>query len=274
MRIIRVFPRRTSFTPDDALAFVGDPKSIFPDADEVHVSVAFTWDICGGKRLQAEWAKHYSVVRLGGPAFGGKPDRFIPGMYVKHGVTFTSFGCNNACPWCLVPKNEGKLIEINNFSLGWIIQDNNLLQCSRSHIESVLFMLKQQKYAAVFSGGLQASLVNDWFAKQLRSMRIESVFLAADTLGALKPLKKALTKLSFLDRRKLRVYCMIGKEETIEQARRRLEAIWQLGGMPFAQLYQPPEQYIDYSHEWKALVREWSRPAAMFSNHVEEVERQ
>ena len=35
MKIARVFPRRTSATPDDDLAFVGDPPPSPPDVDEV-----------------------------------------------------------------------------------------------------------------------------------------------------------------------------------------------------------------------------------------------
>jgi len=101
-------------------------------------------------------------------------------------------------------------------------------------------------------------------------MRVDSVFLAADTMGALKPLAHALDLLSFLGRRKLRVYTMIGLNETIQQATERLEAVWKLGGLPFAQLYQPVDRYINYGREWRDLHRAWSRPAAMFAIHAEQ----
>ena len=51
MRIVRVFPRRTSATPTDDLAFVGDPPLFLPEADEVHVSCTFTWDRAEARRL-------------------------------------------------------------------------------------------------------------------------------------------------------------------------------------------------------------------------------
>ena len=51
--------------------------------------------------------------------------------------------------------------------------------------------------------------------------------------------------------------------ETLAQAEARLRQVWGLRAMPFAQLFQPPDEYIDYSHEWKSLARTWSRPAAM-----------
>ena len=68
MRIARVFPRRTSATPDDELAFVGDPPLFLPTADEVHVSCTFTWDRPQAQRLARAWANHGYTVRIGGPA--------------------------------------------------------------------------------------------------------------------------------------------------------------------------------------------------------------
>jgi hypothetical protein len=100
--IIRVFPRKTSLTPNDPLAYVGDPPLWRPEADEVHVSVTFTWDIEEGQRLKEAWAQYYPVVKIGGPAFASETNDFEVGKYVKPGVTFTSRGCNNHCPWCLV----------------------------------------------------------------------------------------------------------------------------------------------------------------------------
>jgi hypothetical protein len=265
--ILRVFPRHTSFTPIDEMAFVGDPPLWRPPADEVHVSVTFTWDREEGQRLLEAWGKYYPIVKIGGPAFYNNPDGFIPGLYVKPGITFTTRGCNNHCPWCLVPFGEGKLIEIKNFAPGWIIQDNNLLQASKQHISRVFDMLRVQNKAVTFSGGLQSDLVTDWFVDQLKTIYLYQLFLACDTVGALKPLEKAIKNLSFLDRHKLRVYVMIGKNETIEQARERLQSVWDVGGLPFAQLYQPANKWIDYPSEWRALARTWSRPAAIYALH-------
>lgn len=48
MKIARVFPRRTSMTPTDDLAFVDcqPPMLTLPEINEVYVSVAFTCDDC------------------------------------------------------------------------------------------------------------------------------------------------------------------------------------------------------------------------------------
>ena len=257
-------------TPADALAFVGDPPldAFRPEADEVHVSVTFTWDLDEGKRLAEAWGQFYPVVKLGGPALGSPCNGFVPGRYVKQGITFTTRGCNKHCPWCLVPEREGRLREIRNFVPGYIVQDNNLLQASRGHLRQVFAMLKAkaQERSIILSGGLDATLIDDWVADELRGIRIAQLFLAADTQGALRPLEKAVKKLRFLERRRLRCYVLLAfGGETLSDAEARLEAVWGIGCLPFAQLYQPPDRFIKYSPEWRALARKWSRPAVMFA---------
>lgn len=267
MKILRVFPRKTSMTPTDELAFVGDPPLFRPKADEVHISVTFTWDVEEGFRLNNAWAEYYPTVKIGGPAFPftDPSNEFIPGMYLTSGVTITSRGCPRKCPWCLVPFREGK-IKLLDIKSGWIIQDNNILATPKEHQRKVYAMLRKQKKRARFSGGIDARLVDDWVADQIRNLKINEIFLAADTKIGLKSLANAVEKLSFLNRRQLRCYVMIGYNgETIDEAEERLQTVWDIGCLPFSQLYQPLDEYINYPKEWRDLNRTWSRPAAIFA---------
>jgi hypothetical protein len=267
LKIIRVFPRRTSFTPIDDMAFIGNPTLDRYDADEVHVSCTFTWDKPEAEYLKEAWAQYYPVVRMGGPAYDDPCNSFIPGMYIKSGVTFTSRGCNNRCPWCLVPKREGQLRQIDDFAIGNIIQDNNFLQCNRQHRDKVYQMLRTQKRIE-FSGGLSAGLLTWEDTEELRSLNIYQLFFACDTKGAIVSLQNAGELLGGLDRRKLRCYVLLAfNGQTISEATEHLENVWQVGFMPHAQLYQPADHLIEYSKEWRQLARTWSRPAAMQSLH-------
>lgn len=260
--IIRVFPRKTSMTPTDDYAFVGDPPLWRPEAKEVHVSVAFTWDMWEGLRLSKAWGQYYPDVRIGGPAFASPVNGFVMGRYLKPGVTITSRGCNNNCPWCLVREREGKLREYD-FWAGSIIQDNNFFQCSGRHLDRVFTMLSGQ-HGIVFSGGLAAELLTAKNVDRLRGLRISQLFFACDTKEAIKTLRKAGEKLKDFPRDKLRCYVLLAyKGETIGQARERLALVWEAGFIPFSQLYQPPEKHIDYPLEWTKLNWFHSRPAAM-----------
>ena len=124
-RIIRVFPRRTNATPTDELVRVRTTPSLFDEADEVHISVAFTWDIKYAEWLANQW-KIVAPVKMGGPAFNERGGDFTPGMYMKKGYVITSRGCNNKCWFCSVPKREGGLRELP-ITDGWIVTDDNLL---------------------------------------------------------------------------------------------------------------------------------------------------
>lgn len=264
MKIIRVFPKRTHQTPTDNYAFIGDPPMIRPPADEVHVSVSFTWDIAEGLRLKRAWQQYYPVVKIGGLPFGDYNGEFTPGLYVKHGVTFTTRGCDRQCPWCLVPKFEGKFREIE-VKAGNIVEDNNLLMANRTHLYKVFEMLRKQPRATVLSGGLDSELITDWVADQIKTLRIDQIFLAADHKGALPSLEKAVKKLQ-LPRRKMRCFVLLGYGgERLEQALERLINVWNIGCLPFAQLYQPPDKYIKYPQSWRDLARTWSRPPAMLA---------
>lgn len=260
MNVIRVFPQKTSATPCDEHAFVGDPPLMRPDADEVHVSCTFTWDKPRAERLALAWGQFYPV-RLGGPAYNDRCNGFTPGLYVRQGIVFTSRGCNNHCPWCLVPQREGKLRELDA-QPGNIIQDNNLLQCSKAHISRVFDMLRTQ-HGIQFTGGLDARLITDEIADDLRGLRIKQLFLACDTEGSLNALAVAAQRLQ-MPRNRVRCYVLIGYNgETMDTAEGRLRAVYEVGCLPFAQLYQPPDKRVTYSVEWRHLARTWSRPAAM-----------
>ena len=262
-QIIRVFPGRTQMTPKDDYAFVGDPPMIRPEKGEVHISVTFTWDIQRAWYLKDAWSQYYPDVKIGGPALDSPVNGFVPGKYVKSGVTFTSRGCDKSCPWCFVPGREGELREIDFYS-GHIVQDNNLLQCSKEHLNRVFTMLSGQKQIQL-SGGLDATLVTGEIADSLRNLSIHQMFLSCDTKESLMVLKKAVAKLSGFTRNQLRCYVLIGYQgETKSEAIARLQDVWAVGCMPFAQLYQPKaKNKMRYDSEWRDLARFWSRPAIM-----------
>ena len=266
-RIIRVFPRRTNATPTDAMAFVGDPPLWRPDADEVHVSCTFTWDMAEAERLARLWARYYPV-RLGGPAYDDAGGDFQPGMYLKPGYTITSRGCPNRCDYCLVPEREGR-IRLLPIQSGWDLLDNNLLACPRPHIEAVLDMMAGQSHPAKFTGGIYARDVTEWFAKRLAGMRMEVLYVAYDRPEDRASVERA-SRL-FYDafgwsagqgRRKLGCYVLVGfKDDTDEQAIERLEFVKALGVTPFAMFYGGPErERSDKAKAMKRRLRKWTRP--------------
>ena len=266
MVIARVFPRRTQATPDDPLSFVGvetPPLLTLPEIDEVHVSVAFTYDRSRAEKMAYQWEAVGVPVRLGGPAYDDPAGEFVPGLYLKRGYTITSRGCNNKCWFCMASKREGQLRELE-IKDGWDILDNNLLQCSEAHIRSVFEMLHRQSHRPKFTGGLEAKELKPWHCELLREARPERMYFAYDTPDDYEPLVMAgrmlietgITPQSHV----MACYNLIGyKGDTFEKANTRLNQTIKAGFMPYAMLYRDEKGKVD--REWAKFQREWLRPA-------------
>lgn len=261
--IARVFPRRTTATPTDKYAFIGAPPIDTPeDITEVHISVAFTYDIPKVENLIRLWQR-IAPVRIGGPAYGDPSGDFVPGMYIREGYTITSRGCPNHCWFCEVWKREPSLKELP-IKDGYIIQDDNILACSEKHIRAVFEMLKRQKHRAEFRS-IEAKLIQDWHVELFKEIKTHEIFFAYDTEEDREPLVRAARMLTpFFNRTKLFCYVLIGYPgDTIENATERLTFVKSLGVCPFAMLYRDQSGKVE--HVWKPFQREWCRPAAIYA---------
>lgn len=279
MRLIRVFPRKTKATPNDELAYFG-PPDFFAEADEVHVSVTFTYDKPTAEQLAEQW-RHIAPVKIGGVAYGDRGDEFIPGKYIKPGYTFTSRGCPRKCWFCSVPKRDPvtRLLPITD---GWNILDDNLLACPRSHVEEVFAMLRRQDRRIEFTGGLEALSLEDYQVDLLASLKPRpTMFWAYDPGDKFETLEYAARRLLAAGFTKashrMRCYVLIGyPKDTFALANARLEQMLSIGFTPMAMLWKPEtpsqEKYRP-DESWRGFQRRWARPAIIHTrDHKREYE--
>lgn len=269
MRIARVFVSKTNMSPRDDNAYFGMPGLYTPKYDQVHISVTFTWDLPKVEILKQEWSR-YGQVKVGGPALEDAGDEFVAGQYLKEGVTITSRGCpydSSRCPFCFVPKREGQIRELPIVP-GNIVQDNNLLACSKTHRDKVFAMLRMQKRID-FAGGLEAGRVTDSVIEQLRSLKIHQIWLSYDRAERKADLVRVVEKLKrYFPRDKIRCYVLIGYQgDTLTEAEGRLKEAWDIGTLPFAMRYRTSAgqwegTYLFNERQWNLLTRKWTRPAA------------
>ncbi|MFC5359561.1 hypothetical protein [Azospirillum himalayense] len=276
MRLIRVFPNRTKATPADELAYFG-PPDFFAEADEVHISVTFTWDIPAAERLAEQW-RHVASVKVGGPAYekSGQvyPLDFAPGRYIKPGYTFTSRGCPRRCWFCSVWKRYPTSTPIPNFADGWNILDDNLLACARPHVEAVFEMLRRQGRRVEFTGGLEALSLQDYQVDLLASLKprpnCSFAYDPQDDFETLASAAERLLAAGFTARsHRLRCYVLIGyPKDTFADAEARLNRIMSVGYTPMAMLWRP-ENPSQERHapgpDWRRFQRQWARPAIIHS---------
>jgi hypothetical protein len=266
-RIIRVFPRKTKATPCDTLAYFTPPDRN-AEADEVHVSVTFTWDKPAAERLAEQW-RCVGPVKIGGVAYGDRGEDFVPGRYIRPGYIFTSRGCPRRCWFCSVWKRDPtpRLLPIVD---GWNILDDNLLACPRDHVEAVFAMLRRQQRRVEFTGGLEALSLEDYQVELLASLRPRpAMFWAYDPGDAFETLRSAASRL--LDAgftrasHLLRCYVLIGfPKDTFTAAEQRLQQMLEIGFTPMAMLWRPEnpsQQKWAPGEGWRAFQRRWARPA-------------
>ena len=246
--------------------------------DTVLISVVFSWQLEQAYQ-RAVWHRALGLkVRAGGPAVKYRPS-FLQDVASIDGstnalfrhnpnATFTSRGCVRSCPFCIVPKIEGELIELDDWPVRPIVCDNNFLACSRSHFDNVIDKLKPL-CDIDFNQGLDARLLTLHQAERLRELDLSLARLAWDHIVMERQFLAAfelLRKVGFSSR-KIRVYVLIGHKDTPEDALYRLRAIKDLGAWPFPMRYQPLDCIKRNDHigeHWterqlKDYMRYWSR---------------
>ncbi|MBT8453910.1 MAG: hypothetical protein KJO40_18255 [Deltaproteobacteria bacterium] len=274
-RIARVFPRRTRATPDDELAFTDPPGLFPPPVDEVHISVAFTWDLPRAEWLADQWAS-VAPVKIGGPALGTRGEGFEPGMYVRPGYTITSRGCPNRCWFCSVWHRDGDIRELA-IKPGYDILDDNLLACSEEHIRAVFAMLREQPcMKRQLTGGLEAARLKAWHVEELWRTKPRQMFFAYDTPDDLEPLQRAgrmMLDAGWTRRAKrLRCYVLVGfPKDTTEDATARLRQTLDAGFVPMAMLWRSAKG--DVAPDWKRFQRGWARPAIIGAQNQQRGQR-
>lgn len=263
MQIIRVFPRRTKATPTDEHTRIGFPGLFEEGADEIHISVTFTWDLSLAEKLAVAWSD-YGTVKMGGPAMGMPGGDFVPGRYLREGYVITSRGCPNHCWFCNVWRREGQEIRELPITEGWNVLDDNLLACPDDHIKAVFAMLAKQNHPIEFTGGLEAAKLKPWHVEELRRLHPKQLFFAYDTPDDLEPLIDAgrmLTLAGFTTAsHALRAYVLCGyRGDNLEEANHRMSQVMSAGFMPMAMLYRDAKGRVNPG--WAAFQRLWARPA-------------
>lgn len=262
-RIIRVFPRRTAATPTDELAYCGLPD-FWAEADEVRLSVAFSWDLPLAERLAAEW-RRIAPVEIGGPALGDMDGAFVPGRFLRPGYVITSRGCPNRCSYCSVWRHVPAVRELP-ITEGWIVQDDNLLACSRRHVQAVFRMLGRQRPRVEFRGGLDSTRLENWHVDCLARLTPEpAVWFSYDEPSAVEPLRRAVGMLRqagfHFPGHRVRCYVLVGwRNDSFDDAERRLNRCLALGVTPMAMLWRGEHESRQPSAEWRRFAREWIRP--------------
>lgn len=181
-----------------------------------------------------------------------KPDYSIYPNF-KHALGFCTRGCIRECPWCIVPRKEGKISfdtaisAICDGKKSVVLMDNNFLAHSFHYSELHWCVDTQTKID--FNQGLDARLVNEENSDLLaRCKWIRFVRFSCDRVENMDSVARAVTLLRNAGlKNEIMCYVLV---QDIEQALEVCLFLKSINVQPFAQAF------IDYSGTDKRTVQQ------------------
>lgn len=189
---------------------------------------------------------------------------------VRYAIGFLTRGCIRSCPWCVVPKKEGKIRPYGTWrelvrpdSNQLVLMDNNVLACAHG-VEQLADMVgKDVKIDA--NQGLDSRLVTPEIAKILAGLKwIRFIRTACDTDASMDSVGTMIERLGHEGVKPYRVFVYVLVQE-IESAERRVQFLRNLGAEPFAQPYRDFTTNAEPERELKDFAR-WVNDKAIFKS--------
>lgn len=157
---------------------------------------------------------------------------------------FLTRGCIRSCPWCFVPKKEGRIRahqDIEDFlqHREVVLMDNNVL----AHPHGIKQIEKMAKMGIKvdFNQGLDARLIDNSMAKLLAKVSWEpSIRLACDSVEMIEPIRKAVELLRWNNATPIRYFCYVLVND-IDDALERIKFLKGIYLDPFCQPYRDKE---------------------------------
>ena len=202
------------------------------------VSVPFTWNLPGLRAIVAARSLWWDRAIVGGPAVQLMPGFFSTLDYVTEGAdmagvlqrvnpeaTRTTVGCIRRCRFCAIGTGAvepGPFRELPDWPDLPVLCDNNLLAASDAHFDRVIERLVRWGWAD-FNQGLDCRLLTRRHAERIAEIRRPMVRLALDRAADAEAWEHAfaLLRSAGIAKSRIRSYCLIGFEDTPQDAWRR-----------------------------------------------------
>lgn len=185
-----------------------------------------------------------------------------------YAIGFLTRGCIRNCPWCVVPKKEGRIRPYKTWreikrqdSRKIVFMDNNVLACPHG-IEQIRDMMGQN-VRIDFNQGLDARLIDDEIADMLSQVKwIRFIRMSCDTDAMLDIVTGAIRRLQARGVKPYRVFVYLLVQD-VTSAERRAIALRDVGAEVFAQPYRDFTTNSEPAPELKRLAR-WINHKAIF----------
>ena len=249
-----------NFSPDDLTAY---------NADEI---------IRGGTGYDIKSQLPDEIDRL-------QPDYSIyPALPKDTAYGFLTSGCPNKCPWCVVPRKEGKIrpyMDIDEIAVDGrkkvVLMDNNILAAGDYAVEQLQKII-DRGYRVDFNQALDARLVDDRFARLLAQIKWlqNRIRFGCDTKGQIAEVERAIGMINgYGYNGEYFLYTMIGGKSDFNESYSRVHYWWvrnheirsQHKGndiYPYAQPYRDPDNPRFTPPMWQKDMAQWVNKHQIF----------
>jgi hypothetical protein len=243
----------------------GNGIAAWEQDDTTYISCTFSYLKPKAEKLADDLHKQGREVKLGGVAYRIWDGSVSALEHHNPFATYTSRGCPRKCPWCLVPIMFDKgLIEFEDWKPNRILCDDNILATSKVHFDSVIDKLLVSDISGFDFQGVDARFLLPYHVEGFAKLgkRLGALHLAWDRTDQEASTFKALNLLidGGVKKDQLRVYVLIGFDDTPEDALYRLEKLKSFGVYPNPMRYQPIDtlkrnSFVGENWTHKELVR-------------------
>jgi hypothetical protein len=179
---------------------------------------------------------------------------------------FLTRGCIRSCPWCFVPRKEGKIRahhDIEDFARHKevVLMDNNVL--AHPHGIAQIEKIAKLGLKVDFNQGLDARLIDDGIARLLGKVKWSPyIRLACDSLSMMESVRKAVELLRWHNVTPSKYFCYVLVKD-IDDALERVRFLKGIYVNPFCQPYRDMEGN-EPTQEQKHFAR-WCNHKAIYN---------
>jgi len=174
-----------------------------------------------------------------------------------YAIGFTSRGCNRRCPFCIVPKKEGRFRVIGDIYNFWNGQSrlmllDNSLNTDEIHFEKIAYQIIKNNIEVDFSQGLDIRHMTDSQAEILSHVKLwKRIHFAWDFMEIEKSVINGIEKLiKHIHPDNLTFYVLIGYNTTEYQDLHRVMVLKDKGVNPFVMPFNKHNPYQKRFARW------------------------
>lgn len=174
------------------------------------------------------------------------------------GIGFLNRGCIRKCPFCCVPKKEGRLQHVNSLSeiinpqsRTVILMDNNIT--AAPDFFDILSEISERKLTVDITQGIDIRLIDDHKALALSQVKhLRSIHYSWDLMESEARVLEGISILSkYIRPYRHLCFILVGYNTTLEEDEYRFRKLTELNVDPFVMKFQPPEYPASQSDKSK-----------------------